>query len=188
MNYPYDSSSYKSNYYEYLVSKKNDGSTVTKKIIIILFAAIVALIGSIYICRYVPPIAPFFWILIGFIVWYLWRFVSIEYEYTLADGELDMDAIYGKRQRKKIMSARIRDMELIAPAEPRYLEQSKRNEPSKTICCASALSGPNVYFLIYRDKKTNQKIMMYFEATKKAISILRYYNPSVTIVSDTLTL
>ena len=124
--------------------------------------------------------------LIGAGVWYLWRFVSIEYEYVIAQGEFEMEAIYGKRQRKKVMVAKIREMEIIAPAEKRYLDQAKRNEPAKTINASISIDDPSTYFCIYNDKSTGKKTMLYFSATKKAVAILKYYNPGATIVSDKL--
>ena len=182
-----DSSQYNSNYVEYLVPMKNNKSLLLKKAGIILLAIALSVAGASFILS-TPfvPIMVIYLVLVGILTWYLWQFVSIEFEYSIVMGEMEMDIIYGQRHRKKLACAKIKDMTIIAPYAKEYEQQMSASDINKTIFAAGDIKSPDTYFCIYNDEK-NGKTLLFFEATRKTLDIMKFYNSSATVISDRVT-
>ena len=97
------------NYVEYCVEKRPEGSYRRNRVLLVVICVLVAIsiipivtwstAGKLFI-TFVPV-----WMgLCGIAYWYLSRFVNIEYEYRVIQGEFQMDIIYGQRQRRELMS------------------------------------------------------------------------------------
>jgi len=182
-----DSSQYNSNYVEYLVPMKNNPSLLMKKAAIILLSLVLSAAGAVVILNSpLLPVMVIYLVLVGILTWYLWQFVSIEFEYSIVMGEMEMDIIYGQRRRKKIASAKIKDMTIIAPYDAAYESQMSSPDINKTIFAASDIKSPDTYFCIYNDEK-NGKTLLFFEATRKTLDIMKFYNSSSTVISDRIT-
>ena len=63
------------------------------------------------------PFAPFIMFAAGFGAWFLMSYLKIEYEYAFTDGELDIDAIYNRSRRKRVFSARVNEIDIMAHVE-----------------------------------------------------------------------
>lgn len=89
---------------EYLVKKVPDSKDNTKKIIIILALAVITAV-SIYI---VLATGLFLVLAITMALfygaYYLLTGLSVEYEYTFINGEIDVDKIVGKRKREHLVT------------------------------------------------------------------------------------
>ena len=181
-----ESAQYGSNFVEYLVPMKNNSSLLMKKLGIVALLIALSLVGAMFILSFVPMLMVVYLGLVGILGWYLWQFVSIEFEYSIAMGEIDMDIIYGQRRRKRIANAKIRDMLLIAPYGSEYDRDINSPDIAKRIFAASDINSPDTYFCIYNDEK-NGKTLLIFEATKKTLGVMKYYNPSATVMSDRVT-
>ena len=180
-------SQYSNNYVEYLVPMKNTPSLILKKLGIIFLSLALAVIGAIFILSSpFVPVMILYLVLVGILTWYLWRFVNIEFEYSITMGEIEMDIIYGQRKRKKLTSAKIREMSIIAPYDAKYESTLSSPDISKTIFAASDIKSPDTYFCIYNDEK-NGKTLLFFSATKKTLDIMKFYNSSATVISDRVT-
>ncbi len=182
-----ESSQYSNNYVEYLVPMKNNSSLLLKKAGILLLAVVLSAIGAVLILNSpFLPIMVIYLVLVGILTWYLWQFVSIEFEYSIVMGEMDMDIIYGQRRRKRIANAKIRDMTLIAPYSAEYEHQINSPEIQKRIFAACDINSPDTYFCIYNDEKGTKNLLI-FEATQKTLAIMKFYNSKATVVSDRVT-
>ena len=114
-------------------------------------------------------------ILISFVVWYLWRFVSIEYEYAVHQGELSFDVVYGRRQRKHYYTAVLRNVEKIAKLENGRVPEADKNGVNKEVFCASKYTSPYARYAIVREDN-GTKTLLIFEVTEKGEKVLRFYN------------
>jgi len=111
---------------------------------------------------------------IGALMWYLWRFVAVEFEYTILQGEMSFDVIYGRRSRKPLYSAPIRNMEKISsPASPSHAADLAAAD--KTVFAASRMTNPNTRYALVREEN-GSRTLLYFEITEKAEKSLRFYN------------
>lgn len=185
--YNRESAQYSSNYVEYIVPMKNNSSLLIKKLGIFALLVVLSAAGALFILNSpFLPLMVIYLVLVGILGWFLWQFVSIEFEYCIAMGEIDMDIIYGQRRRRRIASAKIKDMSIIAPYGSEYDREINASDICKRIFAASHIDSPDTYFCIYNDPK-NGKTLLIFEATKKTLDIMKFYNSKATVVSDRVT-
>lgn len=111
------------------------------------------------------------WIL----VWLTWKYVSVEYEYSLTGGTMTLSKIYGGRTRKRVAEITVKEASVIAPFEGDYIKEAERYAPERTVDFTADLQRPNVYFMLYETTEKRRGIL-YFEATARAVRILKYYN------------
>ena len=165
------------NEYEYSVEhSKKDRRLRRRKALLIGLYILYCLIFLILvlIVRLLAPLYALVVVSCAFIWFLTWRYVQPTYLYNLTSGSLTFYTIYGGRTKKKIFSTKIADASLIAPAAS---EEAKGGAEgcAKTYYGVSDMASPDVYLMVFTDEK-GQKCAYYFEATAKAIKILRFYN------------
>jgi len=83
---------------------------------------LIVLVILIFFVTMMSPLGPFAVIITaaaGFGAYYLMTFLSVEYEYVFTNGELDVDAIYSRARRKRLMSVVVKDFELMIHIDDR---------------------------------------------------------------------
>ena len=126
-------------FYEQLVTRKTRPLDVLIRILIILFIAAVAVVGTLFI----GFLAFFIAVLLAMGAYYfIFPRLSVEYEYTLLNYDIDVAAIFSKEKRKNITSFDIRQAEIIAPkGSPRL----NSYHPNKTQDFSSGNADAKVY-------------------------------------------
>ena len=72
---------------------------------------------------------------------------------------------------------------MIAPAHQReWMERAELFEAQKVYHALSREDTPDAYFATFENDK-QEKCIVFFEATEKALKICRFYNPSATVVT-----
>ena len=104
------------NTYEFVVSQKKEGKVNLYRILavvgyVLFFLAVFATLCVLHIPQFVAVLPIFEWILIFF----TWRYLSQEYEYSMTSGYMTFTVIYGGRSKKKKLEVCIKDMKEIAP-------------------------------------------------------------------------
>ena len=61
------------------------------------------------------PVIALLPVLTWILTFFTWRFVSIEYEYYILDGEFKLLEVYGAKNMRELCRVRISSMEEIAP-------------------------------------------------------------------------
>ena len=122
------------------------------------------------------------------IVYFTWRYVSLEYEYSIMSGELTFSKIFGGRSRRTVMKMRLRDASLIAPLDGDiYSAKATAYQPEVEFSAISSLKAPDIYFMLFEleDEKSGKKkrAIFYFEATAGALKCCRFYNQAATVVT-----
>ena len=177
------------NYVEYCVEKRPEGAYRRNRILLVLVCVLVAvaiipIVTYSHVGKALITFVPIWMGLCGIVYWFLSRFVNIEYEYRVIQGEFQMDIVYGQRQRKELMSCRVRDMEVIRP----YDEEGKAAVAACAHvddCSISAKKPtPDVYYFIYTED--GKKYATIFEATKKTLDVMKFYNAAALTYSDNL--
>ena len=167
-------SGYSASIVEHLVPLKEKSLLLPKKIAIVGLGAVLLGIAAalgMTLMRQVPAVLPVAAILIGYLIWFLWRFVSIEFEYSILQGEISVDVIYGRRQRKSLYSAPISKFEKIGYAA----KGDCRDTADRTVFAASEKTNPNTLWALIREDG-GSKTILYFELTEKAEKALRREN------------
>ena len=176
--------------YEHAVSQKIEGKWLLARIgLVFLYVSLTVVILLCGICTriFVPLLAltpVFIWIL----VFITWRFVSVDYEYSITSGTLTFAKIYGNRSRRTFLEIELRQASRIAPLDNgTWTAQADKWHPEREFSAISSLKAPDIYFILFefKDKKGKEKrrAVFYFEATARALQICRFYNPSATVMT-----
>ncbi len=170
--------------YEYVVQKKNEGGYKTKRILMILGYFVIA-IAEFVICYLIsiPQLFALAPVSLWIIYYFTWPNFSIEHEYILIDGNIVFSKIYGGRRRKEIFSMRISAFEKIAPFTSANDSELVAFNPSVEYSAFSSDKNPiDAYYATFT-KDNGTRCIFFFEATNRAIRILKYYNPSTVMTT-----
>jgi len=168
------------NYAEHLVPLEEGKYVMPKKLGVIgagFVLFLLLIVASFTVLEHFPGFIPFFLLGIAFVVWYLWRYVSVEYEYTILQGEMSFDVIYGKRKRKTLYTAKVRNMETIAPLGGERKSLSDFPGVTKERFYASKFKNPNTWYAVVKEEN-GEKTLLFFEMIDKAEKSLRSYHSS----------
>ena len=140
----------------------------------------------------IVPLLALIPVTLWMLVFFTWRFVSVEYEYSIVSGDLTFSKIYGGRSRRTVMSVPLRNAVRIAPLDGG--EESARAtayRPEISFNAISSLKAPDVYFMLFEHpvkdgkKNSSRRAILYFEATAKCLQLCRFYNSSATVLTKT---
>ena len=166
--------------YEYVIKQKNNGKMRLKKglfvcgyvlfVIIIMLTAVVTRLGAPIVA-----LTPFG---LALIIFLSWRYTSVEFEYSITSGEMTVSKVFGGRTRRELITFCLRDCAKIAPAT----EGKSAFRADETVTALSSPDAPDAYFAAIEDED-GRKILVYFEATQKALRICHFYNAAATILT-----
>lgn len=105
---------------------------------------------------------------------FLRKYSSVEYEYSIADGRITFSEILGKRARRVMQDFDIRKCVMIVPADDARIADYGAAD---TYYAVSSAEAPGIYCAAFESDK-GKRTVVYFEATEKALKILRSWNPS----------
>ncbi len=107
-------------YYTELLIKRKNG--LREHLLALLL--IIAVLTSIMSVFFIPGILGFFVPIIVIVAaYFLFRRLSVEYEYQYVNGDLDIDKIYYKTRRKHVFSMNVSELECLAPADHPKLKE-----------------------------------------------------------------
>ena len=172
---------------EYIIKQKNEGAVLFKKIGLASSYAAVAVLLSILNLAFAPEeLMPLFFaiiaIIIGVAVFVSWRFVCIEYEVMISGGELTITTIYGKSFSKTMLTKSINAFSEIGEYDESSYGEISKLSIQKDYVCISSLSAPTIYYGIFEEE--NERHILYFDVTEKAVSLLKKSNSSAFRASE----
>lgn len=177
--------------YEFAVSQRREGKWIAARVGLIAFYAFFAL-TALFLglkLRIIVPLLAFIPLSVWILVFITWRYVQVDYEYSIDSGVLTFTKIYGNRQRKRMFEVYLKDAVRIAPlADEAEAARGAAYGPEREFTGVSSMYAPDIYFMLFEldDKKNREKrrAIFYFEATAKALTICRFYNPSGTVITE----
>ncbi|MDD6308139.1 MAG: hypothetical protein PUB07_02120 [Clostridia bacterium] len=96
-----------------------------------------------------------------------------EYEYTVTAGEVDIDRIMARRSRKRMLSFRAEDCEIIAPANKGNYFAEYANVPTSDY--SAYRTHPDNYFAVF--ERAGQRILVIFQPNEAMLQMLKKHNP-----------
>ena len=168
--------------YEYMVSQKLQGAKVLRKVGLILFYILFVVAWFIFgFVSHMFPLLALCPVTLWIAVFFTWRYVQVDFEYSVTSGTVTFSSIYGNRSRRKLCEILLRDCVTIAPLNEKYDHLSDRFAPERIVNCLSGEGAEDGYFMLA--EKDGKKTVVYFEATEKFLKICRFYNASATTVA-----
>ena len=170
------------NTYEYVVDQKLKGAQKLRKVGLVLFYIIFVVGWLIFgFWSKMFPLLALCPVTLWMAVFFTWRYVQVEFEYSAVSGLVTFAAVYGNRSRKKLCEVKIKDCVTIAPANDKYLHLVDRYAPVNALDCRSCEDAEDGYFMLA--EINGKKTVIYFEATEKFLKICRFYNAAATTES-----
>ena len=159
---------------ERLVARKASGTDMLMKMGLVLGA--IVLIALSFMIQAISFLAPVIVVGIGWGAWILFSKTNVEFEYSLSNGELTIDGVYGQRKRKNLISISVRErMEIMAPVSNDYSSELNK-QVSNTLDVASMKNAPNRWFM--NVKGDTGLVRVFFEPDEKLITAMRKCAPS----------
>lgn len=181
-----DRATHSTNFTEFTVKKKAEGSIVTQKLLLILAYIVVVVLAFLSMSSGGPGmyLGIVFFLGVLILVYFTWPFTNCEYEYVTASGEITFTTIRaGGRAKKENIKTKIKDMEIIAPYTSEYTAKYA-DVTKKYDFRRSVKDTDDIYFAVFTEK--SGRAMVIFQCTNKALKIFKTYNKENTVTVDTL--
>lgn len=170
----------------FTVTKKPEGTYKRNRIFMILGYIVFGL------AYFFGLFAAHLYVLIAFIVlleWILifftWRYVSIEYKYDIESSTVRFYEIYGGKKQKEKFEWHIKDFDTIAPLDDTVRSEIKNGVYKTVNIFLSSTNSPDGYYATYIDKNGENGIVC-FDGSQKTLKLFKYYNSKTVIVPTRL--
>ncbi|MDD4546686.1 MAG: DUF6106 family protein [Oscillospiraceae bacterium] len=150
-----------------------------KDFAIIIGTVIISVLLLLFIFPYVFPflgmLSALLFIGIGYGIWWLLTSLNIEYEYSITNGDIDIDQIIAKRKRKRIVSVSGAKIESL---EPYTIEEYSSRKFERRVIAAPSENVPDLWCFTYRSKKNGHTLVVFqpeqrvLDSLKAGLSIL----------------
>ncbi len=168
-----------SNSMEYVVAEKAEGK---KRLIKILGrAGLLTVISVFVILCFALNLIWFAIIPMAFlgVVLYFWKSFNVDLSYSIETGVMTFSRTHVGMRPKKILDVTIKDMKEIAPATDETAAHLTELGVDKVYMFASSSTAYDKYYATF--EQDGHMCVVYFEATEKALKILRYYNAATVV-------
>lgn len=166
----------------YTVEKRVEGKYKLQRIMYIVGAVIasIALCAMCVAVKFLVYFTPVMFMLCIIIFKYLFIYYQIEYRYTIERGVFTMEKVFGARKCKNYYQVTLSEVDEILPYKSFTVSDNDTVFPS---CISTKDPTPDLYAMIVKDG--DKKTVLYFEATKKTLKIMKYHNKNTEVI-DTL--
>ncbi len=157
---------------EFIVRRNRTGNDYLMMAGYLILGVILTLLGL----NFAPFLGSMFLLPVAGIwygVYYLISLSNIEFEYTMVNGELDVDKIIARKRRKRVISVKSSDFELFAPHKPEITAHQKQN--GVTILDCSGVRSGDAYYALY--SKDGKRTMLIFNPTDKMLDDIQRHVP-----------
>lgn len=141
---------------EQLVKAKPTSKDNMQKVLVIVGAILISTVAFIFGGAMLGPIV------VVVAVWgalYLSAFFKKEYEYSLTNNELDIDVIYNKQRRKRLISIDIKQINVMAGIkDDKYAHELERGQ--KVIEASDGEGKPNTYGIVCGHEGQTVKLLI----------------------------
>ncbi|MEG0752977.1 MAG: hypothetical protein RR461_04035 [Angelakisella sp.] len=159
---------------EKLVSRKTGGKELGIKLGAVALVVVAAAVS--FMIPFLQMVLPLVLLGVGWVGWKIWNRSSVEYEYSLSNGELTIDAIYGQQKRKTVISIGLRErLELMAPVSEEYGSELSRTA-TKILDVASAPNAMGRWFMNVKGESGLTRV--FFEPDERMVTAMRRCAPS----------
>ncbi len=159
------------------IQPKLQGKLLRNRILMIALyvAYVIGLIVLMAVLQtYVVYVMCFSALTIWMLIFFTWRYVSVEYEFSIHAGELQIASIYGGLSRRDIFSCRVQELKVIAPWDEAGKQAAEAAGISRRILLVSGEDKPGIYYAIHGEGAG--QTLLVFETCEKSRHLLRYHN------------
>lgn len=160
---------------EYLVKRQRTPKTALLKALLVLAAVIVAVAAMMFSGALGPfsMISPLLVVGAFYGAYYLITSMNVEYEYSVTNGELDVDQITAQRKRKRLVSINCKQVE--AFGRYKAAEHQGKSYQTKLYLC-DHIDNPDLWYCVTRLKESGQTLVV-FNASQKMLDGIKPFLP-----------
>ncbi len=151
---------------------------------LVLFALVLLILAVIF-SAWLGLLMPLFVLGIGYGLFYVLRGFSREFEYTVTNGDLDIDLIVAQRKRKRVFSGSSRKFDSMSPLNLSQSEGLKSASLAVIDCrgrrLKSAASEKWIHYQIVTDYQ-GKKVKVLLTPDEIILNQLKKFNPSRIIL------
>lgn len=169
------------NYAERTVTKKAEGSNLTKRLLlwllyIVVFAGVIVLFALI---KGAALWGGILFVLLIALVFFTQRLVKEERKVVLSNAKLHIYAVNAGGKEKLIFEELVSAFSVIAPVNEE--NKAKYADADNTIDGRGDAKSPDAYFGLL--EKDGKKTAVFFETTNAMIKLMSFYNKKGTVVT-----
>lgn len=173
-------------FFEQIIRKKPNKVQTVLKVIFVIVAIALAFFLMMYAFTWLVSgavggiIAPLC-VLAAFGVcygtyWYIKR-MHLEYEYSITNGDFDIDRILGKSKRDRVISTNCSDFEEFGVYDEKAKEKLSHREFDSKVMAAN-LDEEGLYYAVV-SHKTAGRVLIVIEPNERIISALQKFIPRI---------
>lgn len=143
-------------YTEIIVKRKKTAKDTILKALLIaatVLAVLAALFTTLGLIAFVVVIV------LGIADFFLIPTFDVEYEYLYVNGELDVDKIMSKQKRKRVYSADVKNLEILAPTKSHALDSYNHRQDLKTYDFSSGDEQNQSYTMVIKGEKGLERVI-----------------------------
>lgn len=161
---------------EWIVKKKRDKKDTLITVAILIGALILMYLILIQMnTGFFAGLVPLEIVAVFFGTYFAISSLSVEFEYSVVNGDIDVDKITAQRKRKRLVSIKLRDIEYFARFDEKNFDMVKKTNPKNVISASSSINSDNVYIAVFYSN--SQKMYLLFEPTDKMVEHFANYIP-----------
>ena len=147
-----------------------------KALFLLLYAAFVGVWAVLLVVfqTYVVYVGTFSLPSLLTLVFFTWRYASVEYEISLHDGVFCFAVIYGGLTRKDLFTCPVREFTQIGPYTP---QTEGECHADRVLSAVSGNAAEPVFFALYRSPDGKSTLLL-FDTCEKLRRRLKYYAPA----------
>ena len=161
---------------EHMVKKRPTGKDIALIILYALLAFIIFIFGVFFSAPLLGPfsfVGAFVGVAALFGAYYLISNMSIEYEYIVTNGEIDVDKIMAKRRRKRLLTANAQTFESFGL----YRQQDHMGkEYTSRVYASESMDENTSYYAVFTHVKLG-KTLLVFTPDDRVLDALKKYIP-----------
>ena len=167
------------NSYDYTVDKKSQGSYKVKRTLMIMAYVLYCLAFLVVIIwTRIIPLGALIPLTLYIIYLCTWRYVSLEYKYTVESGLFTLYTVYGGKKQKKMCEVRLKEAKRILPV----CDFKDEIEAFGAVHVYDGRASKEVsddYAILYYENE--EPAVIYIDAPEQSVKVLHYYNPDNTV-------
>lgn len=162
-------------YCEYLVDGFADKKIVAIRVLALVAGAVLCFL-LFQLLSFIPQVFAVWLVVIIALEVILIRSTKREFEYTVAMGEMTIEAIYGKRWRRKMFSVRVADIEKVFPVDSVRDAKIMQLNPTRIVVASPKKSEYLYCIYTKKDGGKNSATAVVFSSCKKLNDAIKFYN------------
>lgn len=139
---------------EQIIVRKKTKTQVAYAMLIMALTSILIVFSFLFL----GALALILMLPLGYGMWWLLTGMNIEYEYSITNGDIDIDRIIARRKRERVVSVSLQRVESAGQYVP---EKFNGRQFDRVVMAAPSEKEEGLYYFNYRSKKRGHSLVVF---------------------------